>query len=221
MKFKNWGKFQHYSKRNPPWIKLHRSLLDDLDYYNMDCKATKLLPLGWLIASEKEGELPEIKELAFRLRIKEKELIDVLEAWRPYLDSYDSAALAPCKQDNTLETETEKETEKERKRASTIPKDFSISDSMKEWASNRVNGIDIYAQTEMFIDHHKSKGSSFVDWDAAWRKWMRNAKNWSKSSDPEPIQHTPKPKDLPDGYKWQYDASGNKTGLLKQVEKPH
>ena len=26
---KNWGEFQHYKKRNPPWIKLHKKLLDD------------------------------------------------------------------------------------------------------------------------------------------------------------------------------------------------
>jgi hypothetical protein len=26
---KNWSEFQHYKDRNPPWIKLHRALLDD------------------------------------------------------------------------------------------------------------------------------------------------------------------------------------------------
>jgi len=27
LRVKNWGKFQHYKDRNPPWIKLHRGLL--------------------------------------------------------------------------------------------------------------------------------------------------------------------------------------------------
>jgi hypothetical protein len=29
LQVKNWRSFQHYGKRNPPWIKLHRALLDD------------------------------------------------------------------------------------------------------------------------------------------------------------------------------------------------
>lgn len=26
-----------------------------------------------------------------------------------------------------------------------------------------------------FKDHHRAKGSRFVDWDAAWRTWIRHA----------------------------------------------
>ena len=28
---KNWSQFQHYKGRRPPWIKLHRALLDEDD----------------------------------------------------------------------------------------------------------------------------------------------------------------------------------------------
>jgi hypothetical protein len=28
LRVKNWSEFQHYKDRNPPWIKLHRTLLD-------------------------------------------------------------------------------------------------------------------------------------------------------------------------------------------------
>ena len=29
---KNWSDFQHYKERNPPWIRLHRSLLDNFEW---------------------------------------------------------------------------------------------------------------------------------------------------------------------------------------------
>lgn len=66
---KNWAEFQHYKDRSPPWIKLHRGLLDNIDYALLDPVAAKCLPLIWLIASEYDGHVPEIDILAFRLRL--------------------------------------------------------------------------------------------------------------------------------------------------------
>lgn len=64
---KGWGDFQHYKDRSPPWIKLHRSLIDNHDYYQLTAEAGKALPLLWIIASENDGFLPEIPRIAFRL----------------------------------------------------------------------------------------------------------------------------------------------------------
>lgn len=33
--FTNWKKYQHYKKADPPWIKLHRSMLDSVNYYRL------------------------------------------------------------------------------------------------------------------------------------------------------------------------------------------
>ncbi len=76
---KNWSEFQHYKDRAPTWIKLHRSLLDNADYYFLSPLAGKMLPLIWLIASEKNGLLPEAPQLAWRLRITEKQCLEILE----------------------------------------------------------------------------------------------------------------------------------------------
>jgi hypothetical protein len=35
---KNWGKFQHYKDRCPPWIKLHRDLLNDREFLHLSQK---------------------------------------------------------------------------------------------------------------------------------------------------------------------------------------
>ena len=71
MKFltvKNWKDFQHYGKRNPPWIKLHRSLLDDYAFCELPDQAKGHLMLLWLIASQNNGMVPvDVKFLERKL----------------------------------------------------------------------------------------------------------------------------------------------------------
>ncbi len=77
MRIKNWDQFQHFKDRNPPWIRLYKTLLDDPDWHNLDGDSAKMLVQLWLIASEdkeKQGKLPQITKLAFRLRVTEKDL---------------------------------------------------------------------------------------------------------------------------------------------------
>ena len=104
-RIKNWEQFQHYRHRRPPWLKLHRSLLDDLEWYALPPAAAKMLVSLWLIASEKDGELPDARVLAFRLRLASKEVestLALLEHWIEPINTVSnhtaSAALAPCKQ---------------------------------------------------------------------------------------------------------------------------
>ena len=89
MKVKNWTKFQHFKDRRPPWIKLYRDLLDDVEWHGLDPKAAKCLTMLWLIASEDEGRLPPVKTLAFRLRMSLEELEWCLERLGHWLDSVD------------------------------------------------------------------------------------------------------------------------------------
>jgi hypothetical protein len=55
---KNWDSFQHYSKRNPPWIKLHRALLDDYNFCSLPDVAKGHLMLLWIYASQNNGYIP-------------------------------------------------------------------------------------------------------------------------------------------------------------------
>ena len=61
MKFlavKNWKDFQHYGKRNPPWIKLHRAVVDDYAFCSLPDGAKGHLMLLWLYASQNNGRVP-------------------------------------------------------------------------------------------------------------------------------------------------------------------
>ena len=121
---KNWAVFQHYKDRCPPWIKLHRDLLNDRVYMCLPIASKALAPLLWLLASEtKDGQFDgSLDELLFRLHITPKEYEDGI---KPLIDKgffiVASGALAESKQfaipETEIETERETETKKEKKTA--------------------------------------------------------------------------------------------------------
>lgn len=45
----------------------------------------------------------------------------------------------------------------------------------EELALARSLGVDPTGELASFSDHHSAKGSRFVDWNAAFRTWLRNA----------------------------------------------
>ena len=114
MKIKNWTKFQHFKDRRPPWVKLYRDILDDLEWHELDPLAAKVLVMLWLIASENDGRVPDNKTLAFRLRlteVKTKEIVFKLSHW---LEQDDINAISEGYQLDLPETETETERETEK-----------------------------------------------------------------------------------------------------------
>ena len=123
IKINNWSKHQSYKDRKPPWIRFHRSILDDYKYQTMSAEARALLPMLWLLACEnkdpKSGLIElEIKEIAFRLRqsienieycLRELQVSDFIEC----IESVTNP-LQESNQTVTPETETETETETEK-----------------------------------------------------------------------------------------------------------
>ena len=114
---KNWAVFQHYKDRCPPWIKLHRDLLNDRAYMRLPIASKAIAPMLWLLASEsKDGVFDgSLDELVFRLHITKKEYQDGI---KPLIDNdffiLVSGVLAERKQSAIPETEGEGEAEKEK-----------------------------------------------------------------------------------------------------------
>jgi hypothetical protein len=81
----NWAELQHYKDRSPPWIKLHKKLLDNYEFQCLPVASRALAPMLWLLASEdEEGKVDAAPaKLAFRLRMTEQ---DVGEALQPLID---------------------------------------------------------------------------------------------------------------------------------------
>ena len=123
---KNWAVFQHYKDRCPPWIKLHRDLLNDRVFMRLPIASKAIAPMLWLLASEsKDGVFDgSLDELVFRLHITEKEY---QAGVKPLIDNdfftVVSGVLAERLQDAIPETETEaeRETKGEKKATNVAP----------------------------------------------------------------------------------------------------
>jgi hypothetical protein len=126
MRIKNWNKFQHFKDRKPPWVKLYRDLLDDIEWHELDPQASKVLVMLWLIASEDEGNIPALKQLAFRLRLSEKETEVCIIKLSHWLEQDDINEILTRYQDDAPETETETETELEKETELFVETDKSV-----------------------------------------------------------------------------------------------
>jgi len=161
-KVKDWESHQHYKKRTPPWIKLHRGLLDDHHFHCLPVASKALAPMLWLLASESEGVVDVSPEfLSFRFRMSEPEVVDAVNplisrGWITPIDDA-SKALAKRLHDATLETETEGETEGETKKKNNrssaeatdrfndfweaYPKKVKKQEASKKWEAKNLNLI--------------------------------------------------------------------------------
>jgi len=57
--------------------------------------------------------------------------------------------------------------------------DYEPSSDFLEKLSNDFPGVRLDIELEKFRDHHMAKGSKWSDWDRAFRKWIRQAADWS------------------------------------------
>jgi hypothetical protein len=182
MKIKNWSKFQHFKDRKPPWVKLYRELLDDIEWHLLDPKAAKVLTMLWLIASEYDGELPDSKTLAFRLRLSEKETKEAVSKLSHWLIQDDINMISSQYQSDSLETETETETEKEteldrptsaKSRSTRLSIEWELPDEWAVWAKQTRPELNVNKVADGFKDYWISEAKAKADWFATWRNWIR------------------------------------------------
>ncbi len=94
---------------------MYRDILDDIEWHSLDPQSSKVLVMCWLIASENEGRLPDMKTLAFRLRMSEKNTSESIIKLSHWLEQDDIGVISERYQDDLPETERETETETKKK----------------------------------------------------------------------------------------------------------
>lgn len=97
---RDWGRYKHFKDRNAPWVKLNKDLLNNRDWFELPADTAKTLVMLWLLASEdpeRDGNLPDEAELAFRLRMKVSEIRDHMGKLGKWLERTDAEV-------NTVET---------------------------------------------------------------------------------------------------------------------
>ncbi len=140
LRVKNWSSYQSYKDRKPPWIRFHKSILDDYKFHSMSANARAILPMLWLLASEDEDPVSGLlrdsyEEISFRLRSKKSDIEAAIReciksGFLEDINEQTQQVTNPLHNRNqtvTSETETETETETERAKApvlhSTLPKE--------------------------------------------------------------------------------------------------
>ena len=171
MRVRNWDKFQPPMKdRNVIWIKIYRQILEDYEWHNLssDSKATLLELL--LLASENNGQLPEVHKIAFRLRKTEdfiNEQISLLSHWL----QHDNNLITTCEQDVALEKS------REEKSKTYVRFDEFWNTLLPKRRVNRKGCI------EKWKNHNLDTEADNI---LSWLKQMNMTKEWKEGFNPSP-----------------------------------
>ncbi len=68
------------------------------------------------------------------------------------------------------------------RRKTGVPSGWSPPDELIQQLQQKFPRIVASEQVDTFLDYHRSKGSKFVDWDAAFRNWVRNADKFRRQN---------------------------------------
>ena len=187
IKIVDWDKFQHYKKRNPPWIKLHTFLLDDERFECLQDDSKLLLFCLWLFAARKgNGEIPWNpaylqRKLPVTKKVRLQPLVDA-----GFISCYhnDSGLLPFCAQDAIPETETETETEQRHNKEFFLLKD-DFNDARKLYPGTKL-GLDTefdnlrkkYKNWRKIIPLLKPTIQQQIVWRKQDGKWWKHFKTW-------------------------------------------
>jgi signal transduction histidine kinase len=197
---KGYDKFQHYKNRKPPWIKLYRDLLDNMEWRSLSDPAARLLVDLWLLASESnEYGVVEMSsnKLAWRLRLASNLLASVeaslKELQQAGFITIASNVLATCYQHAIPETETETETETEREKETECQQARELADRLRslvqsqkrvkvdgrkvaQWAkcfnaTAKMDGVDFDRQATAMDWYEVNAGGSYVPVIESGKAW--------------------------------------------------
>jgi hypothetical protein len=167
---KNWGEFQHYKDRTPPWIKFYTSLLTDYDFLCLQDASKLQLTMIWLYAAQSGNKIPDDPSFLQRtLNLEKKPNLNLLED-RGFLERYqaDSNTLAESKQVAPVTVHREEKRREEKKGASKGGNGRfkpPTLEEVTEYCTARGNSVD----PAKFIAHYEAGG---------WMRGKTKIKNW-------------------------------------------
>jgi hypothetical protein len=186
LRVKNWEEFQHYKDRNPPWIKLHRALLDNYDFCKLADETKAHLMLIWIHASQNDGLVPHDSAfLENKLSCREIDLEVLIEKGFLLVEDDASDMLAPCLQDDTKSVRLEEKRREEKIYAAfaafwdAYPRKKSKGDAEKAWKQIKPNE-QLAEQILQAVERAKTSDGwlkdqgKFVPYPASWLR----AKGW-------------------------------------------
>lgn len=191
MRVANWSTWQSYrsDRGQPPWIKVHRRVLRNPEWVALSDSQRGQLVSMWILAADKDGELPDDPKVIQKLCYLDSEpdlqvfvAHGFLEKWR----QGDVTTTPEGRQRDRPEAEAESETEKKRSigdrkktsRQTSLPSDWQPNDSHRQRADEY--GLSLASQAELFRLHAEEKGRKAQSWNAAFTRWLMNAKEYAR-----------------------------------------
>ncbi len=177
---RNFEKYQHGHTRDYPWIKLHKSIINDHDFMRLP-EVNRWHYLGLLVvASQTNNCIPlDVPYLKNMLHCQDQmELTPLFKAGFLLAKGKHSASKMLAQIKSRVE-----ESRVEGEPASTLlagppktmkrsfPEGFVFTTEMREWA-NKKGCPDAGRQFERFKAHHIARDSLFSNWEMAWRNWL-------------------------------------------------
>lgn len=199
---KDWSSFQSYKDRNPPWIRLHKRLLDNFKFQSMSVQARALLPMLWLMASEDKNPSSGMlrigyEEITFRLRgdiLEIKQTIEeIIRAGFIERTDQEQGALFPDNSDSYIpvtessrnhhsETEAETETDQKYKKGLDLyfqefwkycPRQERMENTEKQFYEEVKNGVEPERIIKAMRNHFEDMKNKHKKFVPMPDKWLR------------------------------------------------
>lgn len=202
LRVKNWSEFQHYKDRNPPWIKLHRALLDDYEFSRLQDASKAHLMLIWLFASQNDGRIPEDAKFLQRKLSLEKppDLRTFIDQGLLIPEQPDSNALAESKQGDSDAQAFARSREKRREETevhaerfasfwAAYPKKVAKPDALKAWQKLKLQNGDFEhlmsaLEEQKRCDQWRKDQGKFIPHPATWLNKRRFEDQLPAASEP-------------------------------------
>jgi hypothetical protein len=196
LSIKNFEKYQHYKQRNPPWVKLHLELLDDVDFLRMP-DASKWHYVGLILLASRHENAIQADEEYIKNRLGLTSVLDTSPRFiREHVLARKASKPLAIKIDLGGSEKSRVETEAEKSRVedappsppkivspkrvpTTFPETFAFTKEMKEWALAE-GCAEPFAEFQHFRDKAIAEGKLYLDWAAAFRTWIHNHVKWKR-----------------------------------------
>ncbi|MBC8158174.1 MAG: hypothetical protein H8E94_02460 [Alphaproteobacteria bacterium] len=176
-----WDEYQHYSRRDPPWIKLHIRTLQSEDWVTLADASKLLMCVCLMLGARDGGRIPNNPDYIKRVAYLDKRpnLNPLIECgFLKKVQADASGCLQPhenARPETETETETEEELEREHppkksKRVSNL-NDLVVDDDLREWGERTVPGIDLERTLIDLRLYCESHGKKYKDYRAALMKF--------------------------------------------------
>ena len=198
LKVANWREWQSYrsDRGQPPWIKVHRRLLRNPEWVQLGDAARAHLVSIWILAADKDGEVPDSAELIQRLCYLESppdldKLASLGFLVRDKRRRRGVTVASERRQDDAPEAEAEAEAEADetrgRARATRWRDEDTVPEDWMAWAQDELGmtPAQTYAERDRFVDHwlaKSGKDATKADWEASVAQdWCRRAPDFVRS----------------------------------------